>query len=62
MAGRAGWPLVLGIFLLALAVSIPFLGLLVSIVATVFGLGALWLLARERLQRPKVEAAGQSPS
>jgi cytoskeletal protein CcmA (bactofilin family) len=62
MAGRAGWPLVLGIFLLALAVSIPILGILISIVATVFGLGALWLLARERLQRPKAETAGGSPS
>jgi cytoskeletal protein CcmA (bactofilin family) len=57
MAGRAGGPLVLGIFILAVAVSIPILGVLVSVAATVFGLGALWLLARERLQRPKAEAA-----
>jgi hypothetical protein len=57
MAGRAGWPLVLGIALLALTVSIPYLGVLISIVATLFGLGALWLLVGERLRRPKAEAA-----
>jgi len=55
-AGRV-WPLVLGIVLLAIAVSIPILGLLVSIAATVFGLGALWQLAAEWLRRPKAETA-----
>jgi cytoskeletal protein CcmA (bactofilin family) len=60
-AGRV-WPLVLGLGLLAVAVSIPFLGVLVSVAATVFGLGALWLLARERLQRPEAETAGELSS
>jgi cytoskeletal protein CcmA (bactofilin family) len=61
-AGRAGWPLVLGIVLLAVAVSIPILGLVISIAATVFGLGALWLMAAAWLKGRQAGAAGELSS
>ena len=39
-------PLLLGLVLYVLVRSIPFLGLAVEVVVTVFGLGALWLTLR----------------
>ncbi len=42
------WPLLLGIVLYVLVASIPLLGGIVGIIATLVGLGALWLLYRER--------------
>jgi hypothetical protein len=38
-------PLLVGIVLFALIVSIPYLGWVVSVIATMFGLGALWMVA-----------------
>lgn len=38
-------PLLLGIFLFALAASIPYLGWVIATMATFFGLGALWVVA-----------------
>jgi len=35
---------------------IPFLGGLFSLVVTLFGLGAIWLLAWVRIRKPKEEA------
>jgi hypothetical protein len=55
-AGRV-WPLVLGLVILAIVFSIPCLGWVANLVVVLFGLGALWLLVREWLQRPKSEAA-----
>ena len=40
-------PLLLGLVLYVLVRSIPFLGLVVEVVVTVFGLGALWLALRQ---------------
>jgi hypothetical protein len=38
-------PLLAGVVLFALIVSIPYLGWVVSVISTMFGLGALWLVA-----------------
>jgi hypothetical protein len=38
-------PLLVGVILFALIVSIPYLGWVVSVIATMFGLGALWTVA-----------------
>jgi hypothetical protein len=38
-------PLIVGVVLFALIVSIPYLGWVVSVFATMFGLGALWMVA-----------------
>jgi hypothetical protein len=38
-------PLLVGVLLFALIVSIPYLGWVVSVTATMFGLGALWMVA-----------------
>jgi hypothetical protein len=38
-------PLLVGVVLFALIVSIPYLGWVVSVIATMFGLGALWMVA-----------------
>lgn len=43
-----GWPLLVGLLLYVLVVSIPYLGILVSVVVTLLGLGAMWLSMRER--------------
>lgn len=43
------WPLLLGLLLLIILTAIPYLGGLISLVVILLGLGALWLLARERL-------------
>lgn len=41
------WPLVLGVFVYVLLRSIPFLGWLVGVVATLVGMGAMWLVLRQ---------------
>lgn len=38
-------PLIVGVVLFALIASIPYLGWVVSVIATMFGLGALWMVA-----------------
>jgi hypothetical protein len=38
-------PLIVGVLVFALVVSIPYLGWVVSVFATIFGLGALWMVA-----------------
>jgi cytoskeletal protein CcmA (bactofilin family) len=40
------WPLLLGVFLYVLLRSIPFVGWLVGVVATLIGMGAMWLVYR----------------
>lgn len=50
---KVAWPLVLGVILVALLAAIPILGQLVTIVAILFGLGALWLLGQEWWQKRK---------
>jgi hypothetical protein len=41
------WPLVLGGVLYLIVVQIPYLGLLISLVATLMGLGAAWMVWRD---------------
>ena len=38
-------PLIVGVVLFALIASIPYLGWVISVIATMFGLGALWMVA-----------------
>jgi hypothetical protein len=45
-------PLVVGIFCFVLLRSIPYLGVLLEIAITLIGLGAMWLVFRERFARP----------
>ncbi len=42
------WPLLTGVFLYALLASIPYLGWVVVVLATLFGLGGLWMVAYPR--------------
>jgi len=52
------WPLVTGVILYALLASIPYLGLLVAVVTTLLGLGALWMLINMR-QLPEGQSEAQ---
>jgi len=49
------WPMVLGVVLYVVLRSVPFVGWLVGVAATLVGLGAMCLLCRERYARPKPE-------
>lgn len=51
---QRGWPLLLGLLLYVLVVGIPYLGILVSVVVTLLGLGAMWLSMRA--QSPQIVA------
>lgn len=51
------WPLFLGAFLVALLVWLPFVGGVMSLLVTLFGLGALWLTWR----RPATEPVRADP-
>ncbi|NJD58224.1 MAG: hypothetical protein C3F13_19580 [Anaerolineales bacterium] len=52
-------PLVIGVILYALLASIPYLGVLISAVATLIGLGGLWMfLTKNRL--PEIEEVTQA--
>ncbi len=48
LANHKVWPLVIGVILLSLIMSIPFVGWLVKLIIVLFGLGALWLLGRDQ--------------
>jgi hypothetical protein len=50
-------PLLIGIAIFTLVRSIPFLGAFFSMLVTIFGLGALWLLAWVRIYKPKKAAS-----
>jgi hypothetical protein len=41
------WPLALGVFIVALAIALPFVGWLFGLVVMFLGLGALWLWGRD---------------
>lgn len=51
---QRSWPLLVGVLLYVLAVGIPYLGILVSVVVTLLGLGAMWLSMRA--QSPQIVA------
>lgn len=46
-AGSPFWPVVLGLFLVVLLVSIPVVGWLINLLVVLFGLGALWQVGME---------------
>jgi hypothetical protein len=46
------WPLLVGVPLFALLAAIPLLGWLIRLAAVIFGMGAIWIWARDRLQEP----------
>jgi len=50
-------PLLIGLVIFVLVRSIPFLGAFFSLLVTVFGLGAIWLLAWVRIYKPKKAAS-----
>jgi hypothetical protein len=50
-------PLLIGLAIFVLVRSIPFLGALFSFVVTIFGLGAIWLLAWVRIYKSKGAAS-----
>jgi cytoskeletal protein CcmA (bactofilin family) len=52
------WPFLTGVVIYALLASIPYLGWLIAVVATLFGLGAIWLLSVSRKQ-PDAESDAQ---
>ena len=61
-AEKIFWPLLLGIVLYLLVRSIPCVGEIIWVITTLIGLGALWLLFRQRRSAPEpVEAAVEIP-
>jgi cytoskeletal protein CcmA (bactofilin family) len=59
---RPALPLILGVVIFAILVAIPYLGTLVTWLAILFGLGAIWLLGLERFwRRPGQGAAVYTP-
>jgi hypothetical protein len=50
-------PLVIGLVIFVLVRSIPFIGAFFSLLVTIFGLGAMWLLAWVRIYKPKEAAS-----
>jgi hypothetical protein len=46
------WPLLAGVVIIAILISLPFVGWLFKALTIFFGLGALWLLGREALAKP----------
>ena len=48
------WPLVIGVVLFVVITAIPWLGGLISFIAVLLGLGALWLLGRQAYRQRKV--------
>lgn len=58
LAEHKVWPLLLGVVLVGVLVNLPIVGWLIGFLIMFFGLGALWLWGRERMQKP-VEVAVQ---
>jgi hypothetical protein len=52
-------PLLIGLAIFALVRSIPVLGAFFSMLVTIFGLGALWLLAWVRIHKPEQAVAAK---
>ena len=54
MVGRLWWPMIVGVLIFVLITAIPVLGWLLGFLAALFGLGALWIWARERLRQSRM--------
>jgi len=51
------WPLLLGIIIYVILRAIPIIGFWIGVIATIVGVGAIWLVYRNRQLRPNTEAA-----
>lgn len=56
LAEHKVWPLLLGVVLIGLLVNLPLIGWLAGFLIMFFGLGALWLWVRDRVNKPAVAA------
>ncbi len=52
------WPFLTGVFIYALLASIPYLGWLIAVITTLFGLGAIWMLSNTR-RMPELQPDSQ---
>ena len=52
------WPFLTGVFIYALLASIPYLGWLIAVITTLFGLGAIWMLSNSQRQ-PEIQSDSQ---
>jgi cytoskeletal protein CcmA (bactofilin family) len=52
LAEHKVWPLLLGVVVVGVLVNLPIIGWLIGFLIMFFGLGALWLWGRERMQKP----------
>jgi hypothetical protein len=50
-AGHRVWPVILGVVIFAILAAIPYLGWWINLIVILFGLGVLWLLGGQALQR-----------
>jgi len=55
------WPLVLGVVLFGILASLPILGWIINALVVLFGLGALWLLARDWFEQRFVKSTQTVP-
>lgn len=55
-------PLAVGVLLFVLLHSIPYLGVLIDVTVTVIGLGAMWLVFRQRYVKPAVPPLVLAPA
>lgn len=62
MAAMRGWPLLLGVLLFVLLHGIPYLGFVVGLIVTLLGLGAMWLLFRDRFTKAPVPQLVLAPA
>ena len=61
-AGSRVWPLLVGVLLYALLVSIPYLGFLIAVVTTLIGLGSIWMVASMGRQAKNLPASVEQPT
>lgn len=54
LAEHKVWPLLLGVVIVGLLVSLPLVGWIAGFLIMFFGLGALWLWGRDRVSKPAV--------
>ena len=59
-AGSKWWPMILGVVILVLVTSIPILGGLLSLIASLVGLGSFWLWAREGPEEAPPAPSGEN--
>jgi hypothetical protein len=45
------WPMVTGVSIIALVISLPYIGWLFGLLVVFIGLGALWLWGKERVSK-----------